>query len=100
MPARLTPAQREEARALYLADTSLSVDAVAARYGVGHSVMQRALADIARSPGAWRRVSMTTAKMIRLRDKGVTLEEIGRQAGISKSGVSVRIRRYEEGKTR
>lgn len=96
MPAnRLTPAQREEARRLYTENTMLTVRDLAASYGVGRGTMARALEGVARSNGEWRRVSMSTATMIEMRDAGITLEQIGKQAGISKSGVLRRIQRAE-----
>jgi ABC-type uncharacterized transport system ATPase subunit len=94
--ARLTPAQREEARRLYLSDERLSVDAVAASYGVGRTVMLDVLKGVTRPKGGRPRTSMSTETMIEMRDNGITLEQIGRQAGITRSGVLRRIQRAEE----
>lgn len=96
MPAaRLTPSQREEARALYLSDPRLSVDALAASYGVGRTVMLDVLVGITRPRGGRPKSTMSTTTMIEMRDNGITLEQIGRQAGLTKSGVSRRISRAE-----
>lgn len=92
---RLTPSQRAEARALYLSDPRLSVNAVAASYGVGRTVMLRVLNGITRPTGRPRKTTMTTERMIQMRDAGITLAKIGEQAGISESGVFRRIQRHE-----
>ena len=97
MPA-LTPSQREEARALYLSDPNVSVDALAASYGVVESTMLRVLDGITRRPGGRIKGTLTTEQMIELRDAGVTYFQIGKQAGLTESGVFRRIQRAEQGK--
>ena len=92
MPA-LTPSQREEARALYLSDPNVSVDALAASYGVARATMLRVLAGITRRRGARERGNLTTAQMIEMRDEGITLFQIAKQAGISESAVCRRIQK-------
>lgn len=89
----LSKRQKQEARAAYLADVSLSVEALAGRYGVSRSQMLRALAGITRPRGGVERSRLTTEQMRRLSDAGLSLEQIGRQAGITKSGVSRRLAR-------
>lgn len=96
MIGRLSASQRAEARALYLSDPALSVDAVAARYGVGRSVMLNVLKGITRPKGGRLKSSMSTDTMIRMRDDGVTYYQIAKQAGLSESGVFRRIERHQE----
>lgn len=95
MNARLTPAQKAEARRLYQSDPRLGVDALAASYGVGRTVMLRVLDGITRPRGGQEKAKMTTAQMIQMRDAGITLAQIGKQAGITESGVLKRIQRHE-----
>ncbi len=95
---RLSDSQRDEARRLYLGSPDLSVDTLAASYGVGRTVMLRVLDGITRPRGRRETGRLTTAQMIALRDAGVTLYEIGKQAGLTESGVSRRISRHEKGR--
>ncbi len=93
MTSRLTPAQRVEARRLYQEHPDLSVDALAASYKVGRTVMLRVLDGITRRPGRRHKpTALTTQQMIEMRDAGFTLAEIGRQAGLSESGTLKRLR--------
>lgn len=98
MPARLSPAQQEEARTLYQSDPRLSVDTLAASYGVGRTVMLRVLDGVTRPPGRRNKSSTRTETMIRMRDEGLTYEQIGRQVGLTPSGVFRRIERHERGR--
>lgn len=93
MTSRLTDAQKAEARRLYLSDPNLSVDAVAASYGVGRSVMLRVLDGITRPRGKREQGTLTTKQMIEMRDQGITLFQIGKQAGLTESAVHYRIKR-------
>lgn len=90
---RLTDAQRQTARAEYLADRSLSVDQLAHRYAVSRTQMLRVLAGITRPAGGIVRSRLSTRQMQRMRDSGLTLYEISRQAGITESGVHRRLSR-------
>lgn len=92
----LSKRQKQEARDAYLADASLSVEALAGRYGVSRSQMLRTLEGITRPRGGVERSRLTTEQMRRLVDAGLTLEEVGRQAGLTKSGVSRRLSRSQE----
>jgi hypothetical protein len=92
----LSKRQKQEARDAYLADVSLSVEALATRYGVSRTQMLRTLAGITRKAGGVERSRLTTEQMRALADAGLTLEQIGRQAGITKSGVSRRLARAQE----
>lgn len=92
----LSKRQKQEARDAYLADVSLSVEALATRYGVSRTQMLRTLHGITRPPGGVERSRLTTEQMRALADAGLTLEQIGRQAGITKSGVSRRLSRSQE----
>lgn len=92
----LSASQRAEARRLYLSDPTLSVDAVAGRYGVSRSVMLNVLKGVTRPKGGRPKSSMSTRTMIRMRDAGVTLAQIGKQAGLTESGVCRRIKRHEQ----
>jgi ABC-type transport system involved in cytochrome c biogenesis ATPase subunit len=87
----MTTADRERARADYLADPDVTVQQLADEYGVSRSAMLRALVGITRPKGGQVRSALTTAEMLRLRDQGLTLEYIGRQAGLTKSQVSRRL---------
>lgn len=92
MKAKLTPKQREEARALYLSNTDLSVDAVAQSYGVGRTVMLNVLKGITRPRGARPKTDMTTEEMIRLHDQdGLSCYYIAQMCGLTESGVWRRI---------
>lgn len=96
-PSRLTPADEAEARRRYTSDPNLSVDALAADYGVARSSMLRVLGDLTRAPGARPKTTTSTETMIRMRDAGMSLEQIGKQVGLSKSGVFRRIQAHERG---
>lgn len=95
-PAKLTPAQKDEARALYLSDPNVSVDALAASYGVTREPMLRVLAGITRPRGGREQGTMTTERMIEMRRAGITWGQIGKQAGLSPSGVQRRVQRWEK----
>lgn len=93
---RMTKAEKEQARRDYLADPSATYRRLAAEYGVSEGAMQRALAPVSRRPGGVVRASLSTEQMWRMwRVDGLTLAEIGRQAGITESGVSRRLAKYE-----
>jgi hypothetical protein len=94
MTSLLSDAEKAAARKLYLSDPALSVDAVAASYGVTRQVMLRVLRGITR-PSGGRQIAtkLTTKQMIDMRNKGITLFEIGKQAGLTESGVYRRIQR-------
>lgn len=95
---RLSESQRDEARRLYSEYPEMSVDALAASYGVGRTVMLRVLDGITRRPGRREvKANLTTAQMIQMRDAGITLAQIGKQAGLSESGVLKRIRNAARG---
>lgn len=95
---RLSAPQKDEARRLYRTHPELSVDALAASYGVGRTVMLRVLDGITRRPGRReQKANLTTAQMIVMRDAGITLAQIGKQAGLSESGVLKRIRNATKG---
>lgn len=87
----MTTADRDRARADYLADPDVSVQQLADEYGVSRSAMLRALAGITRPSGGQVRSGLTTEQMRRLREQGLTLEYIGRQAGLTKGQVSRRL---------
>ena len=93
MKARLTPEEQQAARDFYTRNPALSVAAVADTFGVGYTVMHAVLADVTRAAGGRPRTPMTTEEMIRLRDEGKTLAQVGELAGISESGVLRRIQR-------
>lgn len=95
MRPRLSPAERTAARRLYQRDPRVSVDTLAASYGVGRTVMLRVLDGVTRAPGRPKKGTMTTERMIEMRDAGITLAKIGEQAGLSESGVLRRIQRHE-----
>lgn len=88
--------ERAEARAAYLADRSLSVEALAGRYEVSRTQMLRALSGITRPRGGVVRASLTPRQMQEMWVAGLTLDQIGRQAGLTRSGVSRAITRYRE----
>lgn len=94
---RMTKAEKEQARKDYLADPSATYRKLAAEYGVSEGAMQRALATVMRPRGGVVRASLPVEKMWRMwRVDGLTLAEIGRQAGITESGVSRRLKNYEQ----
>lgn len=94
---RMTDAQKEQARKDYLADPSATYRTLAAEYGVSETAMQRALAGVMRPRGGKVRARLTTEQMLKMHHAGLTLKEIGRQAGITESGVSIRLTRYHQG---
>ncbi|MGY1914048.1 hypothetical protein [Blastococcus sp. SYSU DS0973] len=96
-PARLTPEQKEIARQLYQQDTSLTVEAVARMFDVPKTVMLRALAGATRPRGGLVKSTLSTETMIEMRDAGMTLAQIGNQAGLTESGV---YRRIQKGRTK
>lgn len=85
---------KAEARADYLADRSVSVQELADEYGVSRSAMLRALTGITRSRGGQVRSRLSTERMLEMREQGLTLFEIAKQAGITESGVSIRLTRH------
>lgn len=98
---RMTNSQKEQARRDYLADPAATYRGLAAEYGVSETAMQRALAPVTRPRGGVVRATLSTEKMWRMwRVDGLTLSEIGRQAGITESGVSRRLKNYETNSNR
>lgn len=89
----MTAREKAQARADYAADASVSVQQLADEYGVSRSAMLRALAGVTRAPGGQERSRLSTERMIEMREQGLTLFEIARQAGITESGVSIRLTR-------
>lgn len=87
----MTEAEKEQARADYMADRSVSIAQLADEYGVSRTVMQRALRGVARPPGGVVKATINTEQMWRMRSAGLTLEQIGRQAGLTRAGVSRRL---------
>jgi hypothetical protein len=87
----MTVKEKEQARRDYLADATVSVERLAAEYGVTYAAMQRALAPVARRRGGRERATITTEQMRRLADAGLSLSQIAKQAGITKSQVSKRL---------
>lgn len=92
----MSEAEKAQARADYAADPSVSYRVLAAEYGVSDSTMLRALAGITRPAGGVVRAQLSTEKMLRMHQSGLTLKEIARQAGITESGVSRRLTRAAE----
>lgn len=92
----LSDRERAEARAAYAANKSLSVEALAGRYMVSRSQMLRALGGITRPKGGVVRSKLTVAQMLTMYEHGLTLTEIARQAGLTKSGVSKALSRYKQ----
>jgi DNA-binding NarL/FixJ family response regulator len=90
---RMSEKEKEQARRDYLADESVTYRQLAAEYGVSESQMLRTLAPVARGKGR-PKASLTTEQMLRMRESGLTLYEIARQAGITESGVHRRLSRY------
>lgn len=90
---RMTAKEKERARADYVADPAVSYRTLAAEYGVSESQMLRALAGVQRPRGGVVRAQLSTDRMLKMRDSGLTLQEIARQAGITVSGVSRRLTR-------
>jgi hypothetical protein len=88
----MTDAEKADARREYLADPSVSVRELADEFGVSTSAMLRALRGVTRPPGGQVKATMTTDQMVRMyHDQGFTLREIGRQSGLTESGVWRRI---------
>lgn len=94
MSAPLSPAERLAARRLYLSDPRVSVAILAASYGVSVGTMHKVLNGVTRTAGRRRKGTMTTERMIEMRDAGITLAQIGKQAGLTESGVLRRIQRH------
>lgn len=93
----LTDEEIMEVRARYQGDRSLSAARLADEYGVSKSVMLRAIRGVQRSPGGKPRVDVDTDSLRRMYyDEGMTLAQIGRQKGLSESGVWRRIHRERE----
>jgi hypothetical protein len=96
MPAaRLTPAQKDDARRAYQNDPSLTTRDLAAVYGVSLTTMLNVLKGVTRPVGGQTKTTTSTETMIRMRDKGMTLAQIGKQVGLTESGVYRRIKNYE-----
>lgn len=95
-PSLLSAAEKAEARRLYLEHPELSVDALAGSYGVTRQVMLRVLHGITRPRGGRDKTTVSAETMIQMRDKGMTLGEIGREVGLTESGVYRRIKKYEK----
>ncbi len=83
----MSMADKALARYRYLSDPNASVQVLADEFGVSRSVMLRALSGVTRKPGGIERSRLTTAQMRTMRDGGLTLYQIGKQAGLSESGV-------------
>lgn len=88
-----TEREKAAARAEYVADASLSVNELARVYGVSRTAMLRALAGVTRPRGGVVTATLSTDQMRRMRESGLTLYEIARQAGITESGVHRRLSR-------
>lgn len=96
MTERLSARQRAAARKRYLDHPELSVETLAGVYGVGYTTMYRVLADVTRPAGGRKKGTLSTEQMTRMyRVDGLTLSEIGKQAGLTVSGVLRRIQRAE-----
>lgn len=87
----MTKAEIEQARADYAADPCASHRTLAAEYGVSESAMLRALRGVVRPRGGVVRATLSTEKMLQMHRDGLTMTEIGRQAGITESAVSRRL---------
>lgn len=83
----MSTADKALARYRYLSDPHASVQVLADEFGVSRSAMLRALSGVTRRPGGIEKSRLTTAQMRNMRDCGLTLYEIGKQAGLSESGV-------------
>jgi CTP-dependent riboflavin kinase len=83
----MTVSEKALARYEYQRDPSVSVQQLADEFGVSRSAMLRALHGVTRRPGGIERSRLSTEQMIRMRDAGLSLREIGRQAGLTESGV-------------
>lgn len=91
----LTDAQRAEVRSYYVAHTEATVDQLAAAYGVSRATMIRALRGVARRQGA-RPAPVSTARLRQMHEAGVSMAQIGKQVGLSESGVWRRLNREQE----
>lgn len=91
-----TEREKAQARADYTADTSVSVEQLANEYGVSRTAMLRALSGVTRRPGGQETSRLSTARMREMRESGLTLYEIAKQAGITESGVHHRLNRNRE----
>lgn len=89
-PPLLSPSQQAAALRRYLSDEALSVDDVAAEYGVGRTVMLRYLAGFTRPQGG-RRKPVPTSRIRSLRRQGVPVDQIAERVGLSRAGVYVRL---------
>jgi hypothetical protein len=89
-PPLLNSDQQAAARARYLSDPSLSVEDVAAEFGVGRTVMLRYLAGFTRPQGG-RRKPVPTSRIRSLKRQGLTADQIGARVGLSRAGVYVRL---------
>lgn len=87
MNAPMTRAEKQLARFEYVSDPGLSVQALADEFGVSRSVMLRALRGVTRPPGGVVKSRLSTEQMRAMRDMGFTLYEIGKEAGLTESGV-------------
>lgn len=97
MRARLTDAQKLEAQLLYASNERVSLSTLCEVYGVGQTVMRRALTGVQkRKPGG---VSNTVpTDMLRAYySEGLTYAEIGVKVGMSESGVWRRLNKGEQG---
>lgn len=92
----MTAQQKAQARADYEADASVSVQQLADEYGVSRTAMLRALSGITRPRGGIVTAQLSTSQMRAMADAGLTLGEIAKQAGITRSGVSRRLSRNRE----
>jgi len=96
MTQALSARQRAAARKRYQEHPELSVETLAGIYGVGYTTMHRVLRGVMREAGGRKKATLSTEQMTRMyRVDGLTLREIGRQAGITDSGVLRRIQRAE-----
>ena len=96
MTDRLSASQKAAARLTYQEQPELSVETLAGVYGVGYTVMYRVLRGVMRPAGGRKKGKLSTEQMTRMyRVDGLTLSEIGKQAGLTVSGVLRRIQRAE-----
>jgi len=90
----LTEQEKRQARHDYVTDPSASYRSLAAEYGVSESAMLRVLRPVVRERGGVVRATLSTEKMLQMHRDGLTMSEIGRQAGITESAVSRRLASY------
>ena len=81
-------AQVQEARRLYLG--GMTRDQVGQEMGVDGRTVGRWLADVMRPKGRIKRADVTDERIRELMDEGLSLAAIGREVGMTKSGVQVR----------